>query len=122
MVRVKICGLQSERDIEISVAAGADAVGFIFAESPRRVSVRTARRLSRRVPPFVTCVGVFAHNSAAAIAKALEHCRIDVLQFSGGEAAAFCGSFGKPTIVVTHVGTCGLPIAPNELVAARAIA
>ncbi|MBV8461598.1 MAG: phosphoribosylanthranilate isomerase [Candidatus Eremiobacteraeota bacterium] len=122
MVRVKICGLQSERDIEISVAAGADAVGFIFAESRRRVSVRTARRLSRRVPPFVTCVGVFAHNSAASIVSAIEHCRLDVLQFSAGEPAGFCGSFGKPTIVVTHAGARSLPPTPSDLATARAIA
>ena len=103
MVRVKVCGLQSERDVDACIEAGVDAVGFIFASSPRQVSPAVAERLTRLVPPFVTCVGVFARNEAAQVGEALERCRLDVLQFSGGEDALFCGSFGKPTIMVFHV-------------------
>lgn len=42
---VKICGLSRAADVEAAVEAGADAVGFVLAESPRRVSPETARRL-----------------------------------------------------------------------------
>lgn len=122
MVKVKICGLTSERDVRAAVEAGADALGFIFAPSPRQLSVAMARRLSQLVPPFVTCVGVFARNSASSVARAIEHCRLDVLQFNGGESARFCGSFRKPTIVVTHAGARAWPPQQSELAAARAIA
>ena len=79
MVKVKICGLTSERDVETCVEAGADALGFIFAPSARQVSVAIARGLTKLVPPFVTCVGVFAQNTASTVAAAVEQCRLAVL-------------------------------------------
>ncbi|MDY7082884.1 MAG: phosphoribosylanthranilate isomerase, partial [Halobacteria archaeon] len=57
--RVKICGMKQEKDIEIAVQAGADAVGFVTdvpVETPRNLSVEEARELIRDVPPFVTSV------------------------------------------------------------------
>ena len=62
-VRVKICGVTREDTIEAAVEAGADAVGFVFAESPRRVTIDQALSLGARVPPFVARVAVFHHPS-----------------------------------------------------------
>ncbi|MFI6933759.1 phosphoribosylanthranilate isomerase [Streptomyces sp. NPDC050287] len=56
---VKICGLKTERDVDTAVEAGADAVGFVFSESPRRIDAAAAARLSRRIPEHVLTVGVF---------------------------------------------------------------
>jgi phosphoribosylanthranilate isomerase len=57
------------------------------------------------------------------VAAAIQCCRLDVLQFSGGEDAVFCGSFGKPTIRVVHLSAARVwPPAPDELAQARAIA
>ncbi|MDG6941321.1 MAG: phosphoribosylanthranilate isomerase [Nitrososphaerota archaeon] len=58
MIRVKICGLTREEDVDLAVEAGADAVGFVsgFPESPRSISVERAGELIRRVPPFVDSV------------------------------------------------------------------
>ena len=112
MVRVKVCGMMSRDDIETCVRAGVDAVGFIFAPGPRRLSLAVAENLTKLVPPFVTSVGVFGGNDPAFIHNALELCRLDVLQFSDGETSELCGSFGKPTIVVVHASassTNGLP-------------
>ena len=100
MTRVKICGMHCADDVAMCVAAGADALGFIFAESARQLTVDDAAQLTARVPPFVTTVGVFADSPAELIWEAIARCRLDVLQFSGDEAPEFCGSFGKPTIVV----------------------
>jgi phosphoribosylanthranilate isomerase len=102
VVRVKICGMMSRDDVELCVSQGVDAVGFIFAPGPRLISINLAERLTRAVPPFVTSVGVFAGNDAQFINEALRRCRLDVLQFSNGEPASFCGGFGRPTIVVIH--------------------
>ncbi|HEY7994955.1 MAG: N-(5'-phosphoribosyl)anthranilate isomerase [Candidatus Eremiobacterales bacterium] len=102
MIRVKICGMTDRADIEACVAAGADALGFIFAKSPRRLALDEARTLTATVPPFVTTVGVFAGDSAELVSGAIEACRLDVLQFSGDETAEFCGSFGKPTVVASR--------------------
>ena len=57
-MRVKICGLTREEDVQASIDAGADALGFIcgFPESPRNIGASRARELIRSVPPFVDSV------------------------------------------------------------------
>jgi phosphoribosylanthranilate isomerase len=62
MVRVKICGITNIEDARAAVEAGADALGFVFAESPRKVDVPGALDVLQRIPPFVTTVGVFANQ------------------------------------------------------------
>ncbi|HVK22073.1 MAG TPA: phosphoribosylanthranilate isomerase [Actinokineospora sp.] len=61
---VKVCGLRTAGDVRASVDAGADAVGFVFAESVRRVSVAEAKRLAEDIPDGVLTVGVFKGISA----------------------------------------------------------
>ena len=58
--RIKICGLTREEDVDAAVAAGADAIGFVFyPPSPRYLTPQRAAELARRVPPFVAIVGLF---------------------------------------------------------------
>ena len=117
MTRVKVCGLTDSEEVAACVAAGADALGFIFGVGPRAVSIEKAAALTAQVPPFVTTVGVFADPDASLVRAAIAACRLDVLQFSGEEAPDFCGSFGKPTIVGAGER---MPTA-SELAAARAV-
>lgn len=63
---VKICGLRTPEGVAAAVAAGADAVGFVFAESPRRVTPAEARELCAGVPPGVVRVAVMRHPSPRA--------------------------------------------------------
>ncbi|MCU1345324.1 MAG: trpF [Acidimicrobiia bacterium] len=56
---VKICGITNEDDALLAVALGADALGFIFAPSTRRVNVQAVHDITRRLPPEVITVGVF---------------------------------------------------------------
>ena len=56
---VKICGITSEDDALLAVAMGADAVGFVFAPSPRQVPVQQVYDITRRLPPEIMTVGVF---------------------------------------------------------------
>lgn len=71
-MRVKICGLCDEAGLEAACAAGADAVGFVLAPSPRRVSLGEARALLRLVPPGIERVAVFARATRAELVAALE--------------------------------------------------
>lgn len=58
---VKICGLTHASSVEAAVAAGADALGFVFSESPRKVTARHAAFLGSRVPRHVLRVAVMSH-------------------------------------------------------------
>ena len=118
MIRVKICGMTSLDDVRACADAGADALGFILAKSPRRLSVADARALTLAAPAFVTTVGVFANDEPQLVREAVDTCRLDVLQFSGDEPPALCGSFGKPTILSVR----GRTFSRDELTQARAIA
>jgi phosphoribosylanthranilate isomerase len=64
-VFVKICGLRSADAVEAAVEAGADAIGFVFAESPRRIAPAQAAVLAASMPPQVLSVGVFRHPTQA---------------------------------------------------------
>jgi indole-3-glycerol phosphate synthase/phosphoribosylanthranilate isomerase/anthranilate synthase/indole-3-glycerol phosphate synthase/phosphoribosylanthranilate isomerase len=70
--RVKICGLQTPEAVDVAVAAGADALGFVLVESPRRVDPEQAHSLSANLPPGVSSVGVFQTIDARAVDIALE--------------------------------------------------
>ena len=97
--RIKICGLTREADVDAAVQAGADAVGFVFyARSPRRVSVARAGELARRLPAFVTPVGLFVNADPAEVAAAAAAIPQLLLQFHGDEAAAYCVQSGRPYI------------------------
>jgi len=58
---VKICGMNSPEAVEAAVAAGADAIGFVFAESPRQVTPEQAKALCAAVPAHVARVAVMRH-------------------------------------------------------------
>ena len=59
MTVVKVCGITNPGDARVAVDAGADAIGLVFAESPRRVSVEEAREIAAALPENVLKVGVF---------------------------------------------------------------
>jgi phosphoribosylanthranilate isomerase len=95
--RIKICGLTRVQDVDSAVQAGADAVGFVFyAASPRQVSVAQAIELARRLPPFVTPVGLFVNASAQEIENTLGALPQLVPQFHGDESPLECARHGRP--------------------------
>lgn len=74
-VFVKICGLSTPRAVAAAVEAGADALGFVFAESPRQVTPKRAAQLCRDVPPVMIRVAVMRHPAPAewqAVAETFE--------------------------------------------------
>jgi phosphoribosylanthranilate isomerase len=98
-VRVKICGITQAEDARVAVAAGADALGFMFWEqSARRLSVEAAAAICREVPPFVSKVGVFVDAALADIRRAVEACRLEAVQLHGEETPEFCAQCVAPVI------------------------
>ncbi|QAZ40964.1 phosphoribosylanthranilate isomerase [Methylibium sp. Pch-M] len=95
--RIKICGLTREADVDAAVEAGADAIGFVFyAKSPRAVSVAHAAALARRLPPFVTPVGLFVNAAPDELAAACAAIPTLMLQFHGDETPGQCDAMGRP--------------------------
>lgn len=95
--RIKICGLTREQDVDAAVDAGADAIGFVlYAKSPRHVDVARAAALARRLPAFVTPVGLFVNAAAELIAQATDAMPTLLLQFHGDETPADCQAPGRP--------------------------
>lgn len=90
MVKVKICGIRT-KDIALAVSAmGADALGFVFAESPRRVEPETVREIIAQLPPFVSTVGVFVNEDPFRVQEIADYCRLDYVQLHGEEIPAYC--------------------------------
>jgi len=77
---VKICGLTNELHVQVAVEAGADAVGFVFADSVRRVEPLQAARIASLVPETVKRVAVMLHPSDEEWQAVLRDFRPDVLQ------------------------------------------
>lgn len=102
--RVKICGITREQDLEDAVAAGADALGFVFyPPSPRYVTPQRAARLVARVPAFVSTVGLFVNAPPDDVAAVLACVPLAQLQFHGDEDALYCAGFCRPWIKAARV-------------------
>lgn len=85
---VKICGLREERHVRAAVEAGADAVGFVFAESVRRVTPEEAAALAAEVPETVKRVAVMLHPTNEEWQAVLTGFAPDVLQTDAEDFAA----------------------------------
>ena len=89
--RIKICGMTRECDVDASVAAGADAVGFVlYPKSPRYVTIERAAELARRLPPFVTPVLLFVNEAPEWVAACCARIAQCMVQFHGDETAQDC--------------------------------
>ena len=105
MIRVKICGITRIEDAQSAAAAGADAIGLVFAEgTPRQVDLDQARRIALSLPPFVSRVGLFMDADADRVERVLEWVPLDLLQFHGRETQRFCRRFGRPWMKALAMG------------------
>ncbi len=104
---IKFCGCTSPQDVEDAAAAGADAVGLIFAPSPRRIGERTAGDIARALPAGVRAVGVFANPTYDEVSRLRELFDEPYVQLSGSETPAFVSSLGARAIKTIHVNAAG---------------
>lgn len=80
MAFIKICGMTDSRAVEAALAAGADAIGFVFAKSVRQVTPAQAAQLAAPARGRALCVAVTLHPDAAALRQIFEEFRPDVWQ------------------------------------------
>ena len=82
---MKVCGITNVADARMAAEAGADAVGFIFAESPRRVDAEAVRRIAIALPEDVLKVGVFVNASSEEVLRVAGEAGLDLAQLHGDE-------------------------------------
>ena len=97
-VRIKICGITNKEDALAAAHLGADALGFVFAPSPRRILAESAREIIKALPPFVKTVGVFADEDPERVSSIAAMCGLDLLQLHGSESVDYCSSFDRRVI------------------------
>ena len=97
-VRIKICGITNKEDALAAAHLGADALGFVFAASPRKVSAESAREIIKALPPFVKTVGVFVDEDPERVSSIAALCGLDILQLHGSESVDYCKSFDRRVI------------------------
>lgn len=123
---IKICGTTSLADAELAVDAGADAVGFVLAQSPRRVTPEQVAAIAAKLPKTVEKIGVFADAGFEEIASAVIGCGLTGVQLHFEAATELTGKlrrrFGSKLRIVRVVrfGTGTPPAAPILLEDANA--
>ncbi|WP_349772368.1 phosphoribosylanthranilate isomerase [Lederbergia citrisecunda] len=95
---MKICGIMSEEAALAASEAGADLLGFVFAESKRKVTTEQAAYIIQQVPQHVKSVGVFVNESYENIIHIAETAKLDYIQLHGDEPPEFCKSLPYPVI------------------------
>lgn len=82
---VKICGITNEEDALLAVALGADALGFVFAPSPRQVVAKRVYDITRRLPPSILTVGVFRDDHPSRVIELVHTSGVKAAQLHGRE-------------------------------------
>lgn len=85
---VKICGITTEADALLAVGLGADAIGFVFAPSPRQVSPRAVQKIVDRLPPEIMTVGVFRNEAPERVVEIVNGIGLRAAQLHGNESPA----------------------------------
>ena len=86
MVKAKVCGITNPKDGAFAAESGADAIGLVFAESPRKVSVEEAREIAAALPDGVLKVGVFVNEEPEEVLRIAREVGLDYAQLHGDEA------------------------------------
>ena len=92
---VKICGITTEDDALFAVAMGADAVGFVFAPSPRQIAAKKVYDITRRLPPEILTVGVFRDEHPDLVIDTCNRAGVKAAQLHGRESPAQVAAVAK---------------------------
>lgn len=88
--KVKICGLKALKDIRIINKYNVDYIGFVFAESSRRVNIESAKKMRQLLKDNVKAVGVFVDTPSYEINDIVSYCKLDIVQMHGVESPEEC--------------------------------
>lgn len=98
MTLVKICGITNVDDALAAVRLGANMLGFVFAESPRKVDESTVKHIRRVVGGDARTVGVFTDESDEVL-RTLDECDLDYVQLHGHQSEEFAARIGRERVI-----------------------
>ncbi|HSW35019.1 MAG TPA: phosphoribosylanthranilate isomerase, partial [Candidatus Limnocylindrales bacterium] len=102
---IKICGLTTAKTAHYCAVSGADAIGFVFAASKRKIAVTAARQIIEGLPPALEKVGVFVNAPHQEVAEIQHYLDLDVLQFHGAESPEYCSWFHSKVIKAFRISS-----------------
>lgn len=103
ITRIKICGFTRVDEAVVAAEAGIDAIGLVFAPSPRKVTRQKAADIVKELPPFVQTVGVFVNEPLDSVKEIVEQCSIDLVQLHGDESVEDCSQLQGRVIKASRV-------------------
>jgi phosphoribosylanthranilate isomerase len=106
---VKICGITNEDDALLAVAMGADAVGFVFAPSPRQIAAQQVYNITRRLPPEILTVGVFRDELPSRVIETVKRAGVKAAQLHGHESPAMVAEVAEQIRWVIKAVVAGSP-------------
>ncbi|MET3193402.1 phosphoribosylanthranilate isomerase [Bacillus sp. OAE603] len=102
-MNVKICGITDCKTAQFAIEAGADAIGFVFAESKRQISVSKAKEIIQTLPKHILKIGVFVNETKENLESIFEEVGLTHLQLHGDESPSFCQSLRYPVIKAIRI-------------------
>ncbi len=100
MTVVKICGNTNLEDVELALSLGADLIGFIFCQSPRRVEPDLAAKIVRAVGGQPATVGVFCDQPLSEVVSIIDQVGLTMAQLGGEEDEAYAADLPVPSMRV----------------------
>lgn len=88
-MKIKMCGLRRPDDIIYANECLPDYIGFVFAESRRKVSGREAKKLGEQLDPFIKKVGVFVNEPVRSLITISKQAGLDIIQLHGDEGEEY---------------------------------
>ena len=114
--RVKICGITRLEDALAAVNAGADALGMVFYEpSPRNIDISKAAEIAKKIPGFVSLVGLVVNAGKERVQQILSEVPLQVVQFHGDEMPDECDAIDHHYIKAMRLGTEGSGLSGESL-------
>lgn len=108
-VWVKICGITSLEAANWAFEAGADAIGFVFAPSRRRIAPEQAREIIGGLPPGLERIGVFVDEEPSRVNEIAAFCGLTMVQLHGSESPEYLKAIERPIIKAVHLASLGRP-------------
>jgi phosphoribosylanthranilate isomerase len=103
MTWIKICGITNMEDALSAASLGIDALGFVFAPSPRRVEFDVAKKIIQTLPKTLLKVGVFVDGDWEEVQQVVKYCNLNALQFHGKESPEYLKKFSHPVFKAIHI-------------------